>query len=391
MQVAFIVQRYGKEVVGGAELHCRWVAEHLSKRHEVEVITTTALEYLNWENEYKPGQDNVNGIPVRRFTVEKRRNEDEFQELSNKVCFQRHTDFEEKLWMEMHGPYTPGLIEYLQKNHEKYDALIFFCYRYWTTYYGLQTAPHKSLLVPTAEHDRAIYLRLFKDFFHLPRAIVYNSIEERDMINRITENDKVQGDVVGVGIEEPSRISGAHIRKKLDLLGPYICYVGRIEREKGCLELIDYFNRFISERGRSLNLALIGKNKLDVQEQVSIIPLGVVTEEEKMGAVAASELLVMPSRYESLSMVLLEAWMTGRPVLVNGNCEVLRGQVVRSSGGLYYRTYEEFEETLSLLLNNKELADRMGEAGREYFLKNYSWNVIMDKYERLLQLVVQSN
>jgi glycosyltransferase involved in cell wall biosynthesis len=387
MKLAFVVQRYGPEVVGGAELHCRWVAEHLAARHEVEVLTTTATDYLTWENVLPAGLCEVNGIKVRRFPVARPRRVDTFDEIANKVCFFEHTDDDEKRWMEEHGPCTPGLLEFLSAHHQEYDALIFFSYRYWTTYHGLRIAPRKSLLVPTAEHDRVLYLRLFAPFFRLPAQIVFNTAEERDLIERVTGNPGLPGDVVGTGIDGPRVVPVGEVASRLDLLGDYLVYVGRIEPEKGCAVMIDHFLRYQRESGSKLTLALIGRSTMEIAENVHLQALGVVTEAEKLAAIARARALVMPSRHESLSMVVLESWMMGRPVLVNGDCEVLRGQVLRADGGLYYRRYEEFAAAVEVLRQEPALADTLGRQGKAYFEANYSWEVVLRKYEALLARV----
>jgi glycosyltransferase involved in cell wall biosynthesis len=384
LRLALVVQRYGPEVVGGAELHCRWVAEHLAERHRVEVLTTTATDYLSWENVLPEGVCEMNKVTVRRFPVARRREPHRFDEIANKVCFSEHTDEEERRWLEEHGPVTPALVDHLRAHAPDYDALVFFSYRYWTTYHGLQVAPRKSLLVPTAEHDRVLYLRLFAPFFSLPAAVVYNSPEERDLIQRITKNEGVPGDVVGTGIDRPSAIPVDEVAPRLDLLGDYLVYVGRIEPEKGCAVMLDHFLRWQRETRRSATLALFGKGTMEITENVHVRMMGVVTEAEKLAGIAHARALLMPSRHESLSMVVLEAWMMGRPVLVNGDCEVLRGQVLRSGGGLYYRRYEEFAAALDLLLDRPDLADVLGAQGREYFQEHYDWPRIMEKYERLL-------
>jgi glycosyltransferase involved in cell wall biosynthesis len=387
LRLCFVVQRYGLEVVGGAELHCRWVAEHLAERHKVEVLTTTATDYLSWENALPEGVSEVNGVAVRRFPVARRRQAHRFDEIANRVCFFEHTDEEERRWLEEHGPVTPALVEYLRAHQAEYDAIVFFSYRYWTTYHGLQVAARKSLLVPTAEHDRVLYLRLFAPLFSWPAAIVYNSPEERDLIQRVAKNETVPGDVVGTGINRPPTIPVDEVAPRLDLLGDYLVYVGRIEPEKGCAVMLDHFLRWQRETRRSAALALFGKGTMEITENVHVRLMGVVTEAEKLAGIARARALLMPSRHESLSMVVLEAWMMGRPVLVNGDCEVLRGQVLRAGGGLYYRRYEEFAAALDLLLDRPDLADTLGAQGREYFQQNYDWPRIMEKYERLFARV----
>jgi glycosyltransferase involved in cell wall biosynthesis len=384
VKVAFVVQRYGTEVVGGAELHCRWIAEHVAARHQVEVLTTTAVDYLSWQNVLPPGVSQVNGITVRRFPVVRERREDRFFPVANKVCFFEHTDEEERRWLEEHGPVTPELVEHLRRHESEYDAIVFFSYRYWTTHFGMQVAPGKSLLVPTAEHDRVLYLRLFRPFFRLPAAVVFNTPEERDLIERVTGNEGLPGEVVGTGIDRPGLVPVDEVAPRLDLLGDYLVYVGRIEPEKGCAVMIDHFLRWQRETRATTTLALFGRSTMTFSESAHVRLMGVVPDGEKLAAIARARALVMPSRHESLSMVVLEAWMMNRPVLVNGDCEVLRGQVLRADGGLYYRRYEEFAAAMDLLVSEPGLADRLGRQGHAYFEANYAWERILEKYERLL-------
>jgi glycosyltransferase involved in cell wall biosynthesis len=384
VRLAFVVQRYGTEVVGGAELHCRWIAEHLAKRHGVEVLTTTATDYLSWQNVLPAGASRVNGVTVRRFPVARERREEVFFPVANKVCFFEHTDEDERRWLEEHGPVTPGLVEHLQRHERDYDAIVFFSYRYWTTYFGLQVAPHKSLLVPTAEHDRVLYLRLFREFFRWPAGIVFNTPEERDLIERVTGNAGLPGEVVGTGIDRPAAVPVDEVAPRLDLLGDYVVYVGRIEPEKGCAVMIDHFLRWQRETRATTTLALFGRSTMTFSENAHVRLMGVVPDGEKLAAIARARALLMPSRHESLSMVVLEAWMMGRPVLVNGDCEVLRGQVLRANGGLYYRRYEEFAAAMDLIVSEPGLASRLGRQGEAYFQANYAWERIMEKYERLL-------
>jgi len=384
LRVAFVVQRYGAEVVGGAELHCRWIAEHVATRHEVEVLTTTAADYLTWANVLPAGVSRVNGVTVRRFPVVRERQEERFFPVANKVCFFDHTDEEERLWLEEHGPVAPDLVLHLRGHERDYDAIVFFSYRYWTTYFGIQVAPHKSLLVPTAEHDRVLYLRLFREFFRLPVAIAFNTPEEKELIERVSGNEGLPGEVVGTGIERPAAVPVDEVAPRLDLLGDYFVYVGRIEPEKGCAVMIDHFLRWQRETRATATLALFGRSTMTFSENAHVRLMGVVPDGEKLAAIARARALLMPSRHESLSMVVLEAWMMGRPVLVNGDCEVLRGQVLRAGGGLYYRRYEEFAAAMDLLVSERALCDRLGGQGRAYFEANYAWDRILEKYERLL-------
>jgi len=360
------------------------VAERLADRHTVEVLTTCAREYTTWENVYPEGADRVRGVTVRRFATSRTRDLAQFNEYSDWIFHNRHTRQDEMEWLKQQGPWSPALLEYLERNHQTYDILIFFTYLYAPTVMGLKIAPSKSLLVPTAEHDRVLYLRIFREFFRRPAAIVFNTPEEKELIERVTGNEGLPGEVVGTGIDRPAAVPVDEVAPRLDLLGDYVVYVGRIEPEKGCAVMIDHFLRWQRETRATTTLALFGRSTMTFSENAHVRLMGVVPDGEKLAAIARARALVMPSRHESLSMVVLEAWMMDRPVLVNGDCEVLRGQVLRANGGLYYRRYEEFAAAMDLLVSEPGLADRLGRQGHAYFEANYAWDRVMEKYERLL-------
>jgi len=385
MKVAFVVQRYGLEISGGAELHCRWIAEHMQKYWEVEVLTTKALDYITWKNHYHQDEEVINGIRVRRFPVIRPRHPERFGRIQNYIFEREHTIEDELRWLEEEGPLAPSLIQYIKENESRYDYFIFFSYRYYHSYWGIKAVPHKSLLVPTAEHDPVVYLRIFRDLFRLPRAFIYNSVEERQMIQAVAANESIPGDVVGVGIKIPETYSAAAWRQKRGLNGDLAIYLGRIDENKGCRQLFDYFLRFKAESPSALRLLLIGSTVLKIPTHPDIIYLGFVSEEDKFSALENSLLLFMPSFYESLSMVTLEAWALKKPVLVNGHCEVLKGQCLRANGGLFYENYEEFREALRLLLADNKLREILGNNGYEYFLKNYTWEVIEKKYLSIME------
>ncbi len=378
-----MVQRYGLDIAGGAEYHCRIVAEHLARHAEVEVLTTCASDYVSWENHYPEGVEVLNGIPVRRFPVARERDLRRFAQWSRRVAGP-HSDADEERWLEEEGPLSPALVEEVARRGDGYDHLIFFSYRYYTTYHGLRAAPERAVLVPTAENDGVHRLRLFAPFFRLPRAIVWNSVEEREMIQEIAPVHRMPGDVVGVGSQLPAGLDPDGFRKRRGIAGRFLLYLGRIDRNKGCDELFAFFLRYREETGSALKLLLIGKPVLPVPEHAAIVQLGFVLDQEKWDALGACEALVMPSRYESLSMVTLEAWWARRPVLANGRCEVLRGQCRRSNGGLYYAHYDEFRESLSLLEADAALRRALGENGRRYFDANYTWDIVERKYLDLL-------
>jgi glycosyltransferase involved in cell wall biosynthesis len=387
VKVAVVVQRYGQAINGGAELHARYIAEHLARHGQVEVLTTCATDYVTWRNELQPGIETVNGVAVRRFRVKHERDPRVFGKRSDRVFEQRHSVGDELDWLDAEGPTSPALVDYIAKHAADYDFCLFFSYRYYHAYYGSRAAPDRAILVPTAERDATIGLSIFQPLFRSVRAVMYNSPEERAMIHAVSGNQSVPGVVVGIGSHVPSNPQPARFRQKYDIRGPFAIYVGRIDLNKGCNELFEFFQGYAKDPAGKLSLILIGNSLLPIPNHARIRHLGFLDDTDKFDAMAAADLLVMPSYYESLSMVALEAWALGRPVLANGKCDVLKGQCIRSNAGLYYETYGEFVGTLEAIEQHRWLAGSLGRNGRQYFKDHYDWPVIertyLEMFERL--------
>ncbi len=384
--VAFVVQRYGIDVSGGAELHARLVAERMKNYWEIEVLTSCALDYITWKNHYKEGIEEINGILVRRFPVKRERNVEKFGKVQERVFGREHRIEDEIEWVKENGPYYPQLIDWIKENNKKFDFFIFFSYRYFHSYFGINAVPEKSILVPTAEHDPALYMRVFRENFNKVKGIFYLTPEECELVQSVSKNYSIPFEIAG-GCPEVMDGNPSRFREKFGINERFIIYIGRIDENKGCKELFDYYLRFLNETNEKIRLVLIGTPVIPIPSHPFIIHLGYVSDQDKFDALSASELLIMPSFYESLSIVTLEAFAVGKPVLANGNCEVLRGQIERSNGGLYYENYEEFRDSLIFLLKEKEIAEKMGRNGEKYFKENYSWNVIEGKYLRLLERI----
>jgi glycosyltransferase involved in cell wall biosynthesis len=384
LKIAFVVQRYGLEINGGAEFLCREVAEHLSRYCEVEVITTCAIDYTTWKNEYSEGETTINGVSVRRFPVDYPRNLKRFNNLSERILDKKHTIDEEIEWMRLQGPYSTKLIQFIKDNKDSYDSFIFFTYLYCTTFFGLPLVADKAILVPTAHDEPPIYLSIFEEIFKNPKAIMYNTKEEKEFVIKQFHNENIPSDIAGAGVTAPVSIDENNSKFTSDK-EDFLIYMGRVDESKGCGELFDYFIRYKTETHSSVKLMVLGKAVMGIPKHPDIIYLGFVSDQEKYSALRLSKILLMPSKYESLSMVLLEAWCCQKPVLVNGQCEVLKGQCIRSNAGLWYENYEEFSECLNLLLANEQLRVQLGYNGRGFMDLNYSWGKIEMKYLGLIE------
>ncbi|MEM4313068.1 MAG: glycosyltransferase family 4 protein [Thermoplasmata archaeon] len=385
IKIAFVVQRYGLEVSGGAELHCRLLAEHLAKYFDIDVLTTCAVDYITWRNYYKPGIEILNGVRVIRFPVDCARRKWIFGGLSRIVYNLPHPEFLEKWWMKAQGPYSTELLKYIENKKNNYSCFIFFTYLYCTTFYGLPYVKNKSILIPTAEDTPQLRLKIFKNVFNTAKMIIYNTPEEKSLINSLFENDNIISEIIGVSINIPPKIEPERFRNRYGIRDKFILYIGRITVDKGCDQLIEYFIRYKKEKPDSVKLVLIGKNYMNIPHHPDIVHTGYIMDEDKFSALKGAEALVLSSRYESLSMVLLEAWSMEKPVLANRECNVVEGQLQRSKGGLLYSNYNDFKNALNTLLNDKNFAHEIGKAGHRYFIDNYSWDRIEKKYLEIIE------
>ena len=379
MKLAVVVQRYGADISGGAELHARYIAERLSRHAEVEVLTTCARDYITWKNELPAGTETVRNVRVRRFPVARPRDVDDFGRRSNTVFEQTHSIHDEIGWLESEGPASPALVRHIASVRDAFDFFVFFSYRYYHVWHGMREVPAKAVLVPTAERDPAVGLTIFGPLFRAARAVMFNSLEERALITGVSRREG-PGVVVGVGSAIPDRTQPWRFRKKFNVKHPFAIYIGRIDANKGCAELFSFFERYAVMYPQGVDLVLVGSKVLPIPTHPRIRHVGFLSDEDKFDALAAADVLIMPSQYESLSMVALEAWALGKPVLANGRCDVLRGQCIRSNGGLYYESFEEFAEALYTLDATGPIGAVLGGNGQEFFRRHYTWPVIERKY-----------
>lgn len=381
-KILFVVQRYGLEVNGGAELHCRQLAERLKDEYDVSVLTTCAIDYVTWKNEYKEGIEHINGVKVIRKKVDFERNEKKFNKISAKLNNEKDNINLGIEWQEAQGPHSAELIKYLEDHKDDYDVIIFLTYLYYTTYFGLKVAPEKSILIPTAHDEPPIYYSIFNETFNLPKAILYSTTTERDFVNKRFKNDYIENDIVGLGVDINENAQDIDLEKTFGIKDDYVVYVGRIDESKGCKEMFEYFLEYKKTYNSNLKLVLAGKSAMEIPRNKDIVILGFVSEDEKVNLIRKSKLLILPSKFESLSLSTLEAMYLKVPVLLNGKCEVLKQHAILSNGGLYYENKWEFIETLDYLIRNSKIAERMGENGRKYVDVNYKWNIIIKKIER---------
>lgn len=385
MKIAFVIQRYGKDVMGGSELHCRQVAEKLSARgHDCTVFTTAAKDYITWKNEYSPGKTILNGVNIERFPVIKERDIQSFNEYSDWIFSNTHTHDDEIEWMRRQGPESLELIQALEKARDNFDIFIFFTYLYYNTFWGLPKVSRNIALVPTAHDEPALYLDIMKSVFASPDAFVFNTESEKAMLGRQFSFEGKYQDIVGVGVELPENVDAASFLQKYEVSFPFILYAGRIEKGKGCEDLIQYFLSY-HKKNNKLSLVLVGKRLMELPAHPQIKCLGFVSSEDKDAAMASALVTVHPSHFESLCMAALESMAIRTPILVRGQTDPLKQHCLKGNGGLAFSNYDEFEAMLDLFLSNPRLRQVMGQYGRKYVEEKYSWKKVIEKYERMFK------
>lgn len=387
-RLAFVVQRYGPEIDGGAEHQARRVAEALASDYEIEVLTTCARDYLTWRNVYPPGTEPLNGVRVRRFAVSRPRRVRTFGRFADRLYARPHTPFEEVEWIRRQGPLALGLLDWIRAREADYHGFVFFTYLYLPTLLGLPLVPWKAVLVPTAHDEPPMALDVFRPLFHLPRGIIYNAEEERAFIQGRFHNERVPSAVIGAGADPAPAAEPERFRARYGLDGPFLLYVGRVDVQKGCRELVEAFLGWREATGQPVRLVLMGTIAMRLPRHPALLALGYRPAEEKWDAMAAATALVVPSRHESLSFVALEAWSLGVPVLATARSPVLVGHVTRSAGGLLYDGPEEFGGQLSILLADEGVRKQCGERGRAYVETRFHWPALIERYRRFLAEVL---
>ena len=392
MKLACVVQRYGAGVAGGSERHCREIALRLAATHDVTVLTTCAADYVTWDNEFPSGTSVDGAVTVRRFPVRHARRLKRFADLSDEVFDGPTTDALQEEWFRENGPDCPALLEHLRAEGSAYDLVLFWTFRYAPSFFGVPLVRDRAVLVPTAEEDRAVDLSILEGFFQLPAAYIFLTPEEQALVSTRAGRTLEPSAVIGMGLDPADGNAPATLPP--GITAPYLLYLGRVDRNKGCDTLLEYFSDYVAAglqagAGDSshdgLTLVLAGPAKMTIPSHPRIRALGRVSDAEREALLRGALALAIPSPFESLSIVLLEAWNHGVPALVNGHCAVLKGQVRRANGGLYFRSSAEFTEALNTLRSADAGRLALGAQGFAYVEREYRWPTVMARVEALLE------
>jgi glycosyltransferase involved in cell wall biosynthesis len=378
-RIAVVVQRCHESIIGGSESLAWQYAELMSAACNVDILTTTALDYTTWSNDLPPGPEERDGITIRRFPVSITRTS-YWHELharwlryypysgrgEPRAVASRNSPWSiglEEEFIRKQGPYSHDLINFLRANKERYRAIVFVTYLYPTTYFGSAAVSRsRSFLVPTLHDEPAAYMKAFRGMARSMRAVFWLTEAEKEL------SESLWGSLPGAVIALPVNTDRARPAR----LGyPYLLYCGRIDEGKGSFELIDYFTHMKKAAPSLLRLVLTGQDKIGVPAHPDIVYLGHVSEMHKGELMAGAEAFVMPSRWESFSIATLEAMAQGTPALVNADCRVLREHVIRSQAGACFNDGESFVAAVATLCRDGSGMSEMRTRAREYVINHY--------------------
>jgi glycosyltransferase involved in cell wall biosynthesis len=390
MKVAYVVPRYGDEVVGGAELAVRLLAERLVAHEDatVEVLTTRAVSARTWANEYPEGEVDLRGVRVRRFTATGR--SPTFDAVSGPLLAhpERATPSEQQRWLDLQGPVSADLVDAAREVDA--DLVVLSPYLFHPTVRGTAAVGNRAVLHPAAHDEATLRLPMFREVFTAARGLVFYTHAEQKLVESRFPVAATAQIVLGLGCDAPPAVPGA----TGDPTGlgdrPYVVCLGRVESSKGTDALARAFVRYQERHATPVALVFVGPVLDRPLEHPDIVVTGAVDEATKWAILRGAVALVSPSAYESFGLVLLEAWQAGTPVLVNGASDATRELCERSGGGLWFRTDAEFEVALQRIVETPDLRASLAQAGARYVATKLTWPVIVRRYRTFLDSLAGS-
>ncbi len=387
-KIAVVNYHFYKTRTRGGELHVILLSKILQKYGQVTILTTQSKSHLTWKNEIQTkSTEYFEGIEVKRFPTDFTIKPREINNLNQYLYGNKlHTEEEEIEWMKRIGPYSTKLFQYLEDNFNKYDLFFFLWYANPITYFGLPKVASKSVLIPLVRNEPFLYFNLFDKLFTLPKLILASSSAEKKLIQRRFSRHSTMS-LLGINVGNEK-----YVNNRIDIsnnLGyskkPFVFFIGRTEPYKGIFTLIEYFDYFINKNSVDIDLLIAAEKIFPLKTSKNIKYLGPITNTEKHFLLQKCLFLINPSWYEASSLVLLEAWLYQKPVLVNGFCNALKGQVIQSNGGLYYKNYQEFEKMFQLLFTDIKLRDKLGRNGNIFYKKFYQEKIISKRYGDIVE------
>ena len=387
---AFVIPRYFPGIAGGAETLMANLATQLAARGEtVSILTTCAKDNRTWENHFEPGISEHDGITVHRHPVDPR-NLDTWIPIQLAIHGGKSVTVDEQLSWMAESVNSTSLYRQIAASEHLYDAFFFGPYLFGTTFWGSLIHPDKSILIPCLHDESYAYQEVIGSMFRQVRASLFNAAPEKALAETIY--GPLKGGVVGMGFEPPTPQAVAALTPYFDKEFPYILYLGRKETGKNVPLLIDSFcdAKTLGLIPQEVSLVILGGGSFsdlyrpEALTRGDVLDLPHASEEEKQRLLKHALYLCQPSTNESFSIVLMEAWMVGTPVVVHGECAVTKHHVVASGAGLLFTDSEDLGGVTRYLLESPEARVEMARRGLEYVKGEYSWEAVLGRFDATL-------
>lgn len=383
-RIAVVSMRYpAGSTIGGAETLLKSLAlDARACGFDVDVLTTCATSHFTWENELPPGQRQQDGLNVHYFPVDDR-DAGQFLQLQARMNSGKELTGEEQERWTANNVNSQALLDHLAQHD--YDRILVGPYLFGLTRRVASWAPERTVLVPCLHDEAQAYQSILNTMFTQSRTIIFNTHEERRLATRLYGEVCAEMPVVGMGVV-PFDVDATAFAKRHGLTAPYVIYSGRREPLKGTPLLLDYMDAFRKRTEQDIKVVLTGSGEFTPPENLvdHILDVGFVSETEKHEAMAGALAFVHPSQLESLGIVLLEAWLARTPALVHAGSPVLVDQCRQSNGGLWFRSYADFEECLMRLINDETLGNALAEQGRRFVETRYSPDAVRARFKNAL-------
>jgi glycosyltransferase involved in cell wall biosynthesis len=389
MKLAFVPPRFGPDVLGGSESVTREAAFGFARRgYDVEVVTTCALDHFSWANELPEGVSEEHGLVVRRFPVLRHPSR---AALKAQLAVQagKIPDLDHQVsWLGFQFA-SPRMFEYLLRHGGRYDAVVFSPYLFWSTSVCLPFLAERAVVIPCLHDEPYARLDVLRPVLAGPALVWFLSVPEHHLAHRLGPVAR-RHSVTGAGVPVRSGYDPLGFMERHRLQRPFVLYAGRREEGKGTAWLFETFVAAVTEGGLDLDLVCIGKGEpgggydLPKGWEGRVVDLGFLSDAERDNAFAAATAYVQPSRMESFSLTIMEAWLAGTPVLASEQSDVVAWHCRRSGGGLMFSSGAELAERLDLVVRKPDLATEVAEAGRRYVIENYTWDTVLDRMEASL-------
>ncbi len=386
--IAAVLPRYGASLGGGAETLVRELLLHLKDVFKtVSVYTTTATDHRTWKNELEEGTTIEDGINVHRFKVDER-NLERFIHLEQKIHAGYNLSAAEQIsWLEQ-SVNSSGLYSALLKDEKDLDLVLFAPYLFGTTFFGASLIPDKAILLPCLHDEAYAYQAIFRNIFSKCKGIVWNAAPEAELAKSIYSLPSLddKGFEVGMGFSNISSLESDSVKKNTIHKKPYILYSGRKETGKNLHYLIECYEEYRINSSNPVDLVIIGSGKIDFRENLpeGVFDYGFVSESDKIIFLSNAIALYQPSVNESFSIVMMEAWIQGTPVVSFSEGVVTSYHIKESGGGLVFSSRSDFSSTVGKLINTEE-RNKLGELGREYVKNKYSWDAVVNRFTKACQ------